>query len=78
MKNWIKRQLRALRRAWRSWTMNWGVALIVVGYFHDHIDDFMPLLGTIIPDKYVAAFVQAIGLIIILLRMKTDKALADK
>lgn len=74
----IKQQFRRLRRAWRSWTFNSGAALYLLGEFHDNAAQFMPLIKLIIPTEHVAAFISAIGLVIIVLRFKTTKPLEER
>lgn len=78
MLEWITKQARRLRRAYRSLTVNWGGLLIVVGALHDNIEQFLPLVKLIIPNQYVGAFVSAIGVVVVLLRFKTTKPLEDR
>lgn len=70
--------LRALRRAWRSWTVNWGALLVMAGYFQDNLGMAMPVIKQYIPDDKVGAFVMLVGLVVIGLRFKTTQPVADK
>lgn len=70
--------LRALRRAWRSWTVNWGALLVMAGYFQDNLGMVMPTIKRIIPNEDVGTFVMLVGLVVIVLRFKTTQAVADK
>lgn len=74
----MKRQLLKLRRAWRSWTINWGLLLALAGYFQDNIAQVMPVIKLYIPDEKVGGFLMLVGLVVILLRFKTGKPLEDR
>lgn len=78
MKNFILLQLAKLRRAWRSWTINWGMLLMIVGYFNDNISQVLPFVRKYIPSEQVGLFVVTIGFVVVLLRFKTSKPLAEK
>lgn len=70
--------LHKINRWRRSWTVNWGLLLQLVGYFHDNIAQVMPAIKRVIPNDEVGAFVMAIGMVVIVLRFKTTKPLAER
>lgn len=74
----IKRQLARLRRAWRSWTFNTGLALALAGYFQGNLALVLPIIKQYIPDDKVGGFVMVVGLVVIVLRFKTAKPLEDR
>lgn len=78
MKGWFMKQLQRARRAWKSWTVNWGLLLVVLGEFHSNINQAIPAIKLIIPNDYVGTFITFIGVVVAVLRFKTAKDLADK
>lgn len=74
----MKRQLNRLRRAWRSWTVNWGLLLAMAGYFQENVTQVLPIIKQYIPDEKVGGFLMLVGLVVILLRFKTAKPLEDR
>lgn len=78
MKKWIKKQLAHLRRAYKSWSVNWGMLLAAAGYLHEHIAQVLPTVKRIIPNDDVGTFVTGVGLVVVLLRFKTNKPLSEK
>lgn len=71
---WIKK----LKNAWKSWTINWGALLLLVGALQDHLTDIIPFMRKYIPNEDVGMLVAAVGVVVILLRIKTTSALTDK
>lgn len=74
----MKKWLAAARRAWRSWTINWGALLMLVGYFSDNIEQVTPFLRKYIPNDDVGLFVMVVGIVVVLLRIKTAKPLSER
>lgn len=74
----MKKLSARIRRAWRSWTVNWGLMLAAVGYFQDNLAQVMPTIKRFIPNDDVGSFVMLVGLVVIVLRFKTAKALEDR
>lgn len=74
----MKRLIGKLRRAWKSWTVNWGALLMVAGYFQDNIGQVLPLIKKYVPDENVGGLLMVVGLVVVLLRIKTTKPLGDR
>lgn len=75
---WLVGKLHDLRRAFKSWTVNWGVLLVFVGYFNDNIEQVLPFIKQYIPNDKVGLFVMFVGLVVVALRIKTTKPLSEK
>lgn len=78
MIKWFKRKARMLHRAWRSWTVNWGVMLMLAGGLQDHLTDVLPWLHKYLPTEETGVLVAIIGVVVILLRIKTTAPLGDR
>lgn len=78
MHNFIKAKFAALRRALKSWTINWGLVLLQLGYFHENIGQVLPFINRYIPSEDTGVLVMLIGLVVIGLRFKTSKPIGER
>jgi len=74
----IKRVGKSLRRAWKSHTINWALALTIAGYVEANTGQVIPFVQRYLPSAEPGEIVMAIGLLMIVLRFKTDKPVAEK
>lgn len=74
----VTKTLRRLNSWRKSWTIHWGALLVLAGYFQDNISQVMPIIKRFIPDDYVGGFVMFVGMVVIVLRFKTNSSVNDK
>jgi len=62
-------------KQWRkSWTINYGLLLVILGSLQQNFDYLRKLIGE---ENYGLAFV-AVGIVVVVLRFKTTTAVEDK
>ena len=76
--DWINKQIKRVKGAWRSWTI-WfnGVGIAIVGFWPDLVSNF-PTLQGYVSESIFKGTMGAILVINLILRFKTTKDLADK
>ena len=75
---WSRAFLADLKRAWKSWTINWHLLALVVGYFNENAAQAAPFLGKYLASHDVGVVLMVMGVAGIVLRFKTTAALAEK
>lgn len=64
-----------LKRAWKSWTVNYGLLLVIFGELQRQ-ENYLSYYIT--DTKQFGAIMTVIGLLVVLLRFKTAKGLENK
>lgn len=67
-------KLRA-KRAWKSWTVNYGLLLVVLGELQRQTDYMASIITN---PRYFGVVMSLIGVLVVGLRFKTAKSLEDK
>ena len=63
------------KKAWKSWTINYGLMLLLLGELQSRED----VLRDIMKDPASSGLlITGIGIVVVLLRYKTDKPLEEK
>lgn len=75
---WSRAFLADLKRAWKSWTINWHLLALSVGYFNDNVAQVLPFLKQYLADENVGVVLMLMGIVGLALRFKTTKPLAEK
>ena len=63
-----------IKKWMKSWTINYGLVLVILGSLQQNFDYLKTLIGE---KNYGLAFV-AIGIVVVVLRFKTTNSLEDK
>lgn len=63
-----------MKKYFKSWTLNYGALLIIFGIAYESFNS----IQTFIPDKYHGMVLSGLGVIVMLLRMKTTVSLKDR
>ena len=63
-----------LKKWMKSWTINYGLLLVILGSLQQNFDYLRKLIGE---ENYGLAFV-VIGVVVVVLRFKTTTAVEDK
>jgi len=63
-----------LKQWMKSWTINYGLLLVILGSLQQNFDYLRKLIGE---ENYGLSFV-AIGVVVVVLRFKTTTAVEDK
>lgn len=75
-----RRTARSIAKGtWKSWTMRFGGALVALPIFWPKIEpELVKLLPSLLGPESAAIAIQVIGVVVIILRFRTDKAIWDK
>lgn len=74
----MKKLTDRIKRAIKSWTVNWGLLLSLAGYFQENVTQVLPIVKQFIPDENVGGFLMVVGLVVILLRFKTTQPISER
>lgn len=74
----MNKYLRKIRRWLKSWTINWHLALVVVGGIQQTQAEWMPWLQTVLTPERIGLVLSVLGIIGLALRFKTAKPLSER
>lgn len=67
-----------IKRAFKSWTINWHLVLVVVGGIQQTQADWMPWLESVLTKDRVGLVIAGLGIIGLVLRFKTTKPISER